>query len=29
MSLPDASLPRPYPPDVYTGDGGEVSAWVM
>jgi mannose-6-phosphate isomerase-like protein (cupin superfamily) len=28
MSLPDASLPRPYPPDVYTGDGGEVSAWV-
>ena len=28
MSLPDASLPRPYPPDVYTGDDGEVSAWV-
>ena len=22
------SLHRPYPPDVYTGDGGEASAWV-
>lgn len=22
------SLHRPYPPDLYTGDGGEVSAWV-
>ena len=22
------SLPRPYPPDTYHGDGGEVSAWI-
>jgi mannose-6-phosphate isomerase-like protein (cupin superfamily) len=22
------SLPRPYPPDTYHGEGGEVSAWV-
>jgi mannose-6-phosphate isomerase-like protein (cupin superfamily) len=22
------SLPRPYPPDTYRGDGGEVSAWL-
>lgn len=27
MSFPDP-LHRPYPEDVYTGDGGEVSAWV-
>ena len=22
------SLPRPYPPDTYLGEGGEVSAWL-
>lgn len=22
------SLPRPYPPDTYTGQGGEASAWL-
>jgi mannose-6-phosphate isomerase-like protein (cupin superfamily) len=22
------SLPRPYPPDTYHGDGGDVSAWL-
>ena len=22
------SLPRPYPPDTYLGDGGEASAWL-
>jgi mannose-6-phosphate isomerase-like protein (cupin superfamily) len=22
------SLPRPYPPDTYHGEGGEVSAWI-
>jgi len=27
MSLPNA-LHRPYPDDVYAGDGGEVSAWL-
>ena len=27
MSLPNP-LHRPYPPDVYTGHGGEVSAWL-
>ncbi|MGZ5401218.1 MAG: hypothetical protein ACXWDM_14510, partial [Nocardioides sp.] len=27
MSLPN-SLHRPYPDDVYTGEGGEVSAWA-
>lgn len=22
------SLPRPYPPETYHGEGGEVSAWI-
>ena len=27
MSLPNP-LHRPYPPDVYTGEHGEASAWL-